>query len=237
MFTLTGMVRRPAHRRYRYIAVVGNVGTGKSTLALHLAQHLGWEVSLERVDTNPYVGPYYRDPDHYALQSQLSFLTQRVADLMRLQSEGRNHVQDCLVDLYAEVFARRLYDTGVLNRAQWDLYQHLYRNLTQYAPQPDLTIFLTGSLETNLRRIRMRNRSIERDVPDEYWADLRRRYEESMARYDRSPVLRVNIDQFNCLGRNDHLQRLATAVSAILDAADGEGDALCARVAAIGAAG
>ena len=65
-----------------YIAVAGNIGSGKSTLTQLLARHYGWEACFESVDNNPYLEDYYRDIHRWSFNLEIYFLKQRFRDLL-----------------------------------------------------------------------------------------------------------------------------------------------------------
>jgi deoxyadenosine/deoxycytidine kinase len=60
-----------------YIAVAGNIGSGKTTLTKMLSKHYGWKQYLEPVAENPYIDDYYKDISRWALNMEVFYLKQR----------------------------------------------------------------------------------------------------------------------------------------------------------------
>ena len=58
----------------KYIAIEGPVGSGKTSLAKKLAEHLDGKLILEQPETNPFLENFYKDPRSNALPTELSFL-------------------------------------------------------------------------------------------------------------------------------------------------------------------
>ena len=138
---------------YRYVAVEGPIGAGKTSLARRLAHHTGAVALLEKPEENPFLARFYQDPPRYALATQLFFLFQRgneVRDLAQMDLFSMNTVADYLFDK-DPLFARlNLVD------AEFALYQQIYRALQLQAPVPDLVIYLQAAPETLLERVRRR---------------------------------------------------------------------------------
>lgn len=217
MFTVTNLEARPEPRPYRFITVIGNVGAGKTTLTRALAEALGFDASFEQAETNPYLSDYYQDQKAWGFHLQLSFLGQRYRDIGLIRAAGRDHIQDRSIYEDVEIFARALYEDGRMSPRDYETYQGLYQPMVEHLIKPDLAIYLSGSLETILRRIALRGRAAEKDVPVAYWADLQQRYERFMAQYDHSPVLWVDIDHFDLLRHPEHLHLLTGEVSRVLE--------------------
>ena len=131
--------------KYRYVAVEGPIGAGKTSLARRLAQHTGAVALLEKPDENPFLTRFYQDPPRHALATQLFFLFQRgneVRDLAQMDMFSTNTVADHLLDK-DQLFARLN-----LSDAEFALYQRIFRTLQMVAPAPDLVIYLQAAPET-----------------------------------------------------------------------------------------
>lgn len=77
-----------------YIAIAGNIGSGKTTLTKMLAKHYGWKKYLEPVADNPYIDDYYKDIPRWALNMEVFYLKQRFKNLLEIQHSTETVIQD-----------------------------------------------------------------------------------------------------------------------------------------------
>lgn len=80
--------------RKMYIAVAGNIGSGKTTLTKMLSKHYGWKQYLEPVAENPYIDDYYKDIPRWALNMEVFYLKQRFKNLLEIQHCKETVIQD-----------------------------------------------------------------------------------------------------------------------------------------------
>ncbi|MDF2627336.1 MAG: deoxynucleoside kinase [Symbiobacteriaceae bacterium] len=212
MFRITNAHLRPEPRDYSFVTVIGNVGAGKSTLTRELSSRLGFDASYERVANNPYLSDFYADQAAWGFHLQIYFLGQRYKDIVDIQDAARDHIQDRSIYEDVEIFARALHDTGKMADRDFQTYHDLFHNMVDHLIRPDLAIYLTGSLDTILKRIASRGRESEKAVPAAYWAELHTRYERFISGYTQSPILWVDIDRFDMYKHPEHLEMLAAEV-------------------------
>ena len=180
--------------KYRYVAVEGPIGVGKTSLANRLAQHLGSATLLEKPGENPFLARFYQDPPRYALATQLFFLFQRgneVRDLAQMDMFRETTVSDFLFEK-DPLFARLN-----LNEEEFALYQQIYKSLQLQAPVPDLVIYLQAAPETLVERVQRRAQPYENGISESYLQRLSQSYSEFFYHYDAAPVLMVNSEHLN----------------------------------------
>src|SRR6218665_3413332 len=104
-----------------HIAITGNIGAGKTTLASKLAEHYGWEVLYEAVEGNPYLPPFYEDMEKWAFHLQIYFLNSRFEQVLKIKklAEDRTIIQDRSIYEDAYIFARNLYESGKFNEVDY----------------------------------------------------------------------------------------------------------------------
>jgi deoxyadenosine/deoxycytidine kinase len=200
------------------LAIAGMVGSGKSTLTSALASRFGLQVALESVGgDNPWLERYYGELDgrrRYALRLQLHFLATRFADLRRVRARGGGWILDRTWYEDAEVFARGLYEHGLMTREEFDLYHRLYAELLHLpaARPPTLLVYLHGPLDLILSRIETRGRPKERETEAAYWAELHERYARWIAGFRRCPVLSLDVRDYDVVADPDAVENVAARV-------------------------
>lgn len=195
-----------------YLAIAGNIGSGKSSLTALLSEAFGLRPVYEAVSENPYLEDFYRNMAAYAFHSQVFFLARRLRQHL-LEVNGQDRVvQDRTLYEDALVFARHLYREGYLSERDWRTYLDLFQSLAPALRKPDLLLYLRASLPTLRARIAKRGRPFEREIPDRYLLGLNRLYEELMADWDLSPVYVVEADRVDFVEREEDREALLEAL-------------------------
>lgn len=194
----------------RYIAIEGNIGAGKTTLARLIAEESGARLFQEEVDDNPFLSKFYQDTRGFAFQAQIFFLLNRY----RQQTEiaQRDLFSDLAVADY--LFAKdSIFANVVLEDDELVLYNRLHSLLEGRITRPDLVLYLQASSEVLLERIRKRGRSFEKGVPVEYLDALNDAFNHFFFHYEESPLLIVNTDRLDFSVSRDHLEDLFTRIT------------------------
>jgi deoxyadenosine/deoxycytidine kinase len=188
---------QPIRSEKYFVAIAGNIGVGKSTLTCILAEALGWKPFYEAVDENPYLADFYADMRRWSFHSQVFFLSRRLQHHRQLVDHPGSVVQDRSVYEDAEIFARNLYDQGQMSPRDYGAYHDLYEGIRAFLPPPDLLVYLRGSVDTLLARIKLRGRDFERDISPDYLDRLNILYDQWIERWDSCPVLVVPADDMD----------------------------------------
>lgn len=199
------------------------VGTGKTTLSHALAARFGLQIALESVDAdNPWLESFYggeAEMRAYALHLQLHFLATRFASMRRMRGIGGSWILDRTWYEDAEIFARGLFEQGMMTSDEWLLYRRLYAELlhSPAARPPRLLIYLHGPLDVITGRIASRGRPKERDVLHGYWSALHERYDRWIAKFRHCPVLALDVRDYDLIADCDAIEDIAGLVQARLE--------------------
>jgi deoxyadenosine/deoxycytidine kinase len=167
----------------KFIAVAGNIATGKTTLVRSLGARLGWADYVEEPDKNPFLAKYYADPQSWTFQSQMWFLYEKAAKLWAITEAAQASVLERTLD------EGKLFSKLNLEPEEYALYLALYGLIERTAPAPSLIIFLRVSTEDMLRRIELRGHRYEQNIRREFLEALNKEYEDWIACWNHSPVV------------------------------------------------
>jgi len=180
---------------FRYIAIEGPIGVGKSALSERIASRLDATAVLEETD-NPFLADFYAGRAGAALQAQLFYLLNRHRQLVGLQ-QGDLFSQATVCDYVFDkdkIFAYLNLDDNELF-----IYQRLYDLLAKDVPTPDLVVYLQAPTEVLVRRLRDRAKDPQRDTafdPDaDYIRELNEAYQHFFFHYSSTPLLVVETSQ------------------------------------------
>lgn len=196
----------------RSIAIAGNMGSGKSTLVEFLCRTYGIAPFYEPNENNPYLPDFYSDMQRWSFHSQLYFLSNKFRLHQELDKTPGVVVLDRTIFEDAEIFATALHDMKHMDDRDWNTYWGFYQSILDAIRPPDLMIYLRCSMRTLRKRISLRGRAIEQDVPLAYLKRLERLYEAWIGRYTASDVLVLETDRLDYIHdlvhRLDVMQRI-----------------------------
>lgn len=202
----------------RFIAVAGNMGSGKSSLVEFLAVQYGLRPLYEPNESNPYLKDFYGDMKRWAFHSQLYFLANKLRLHQDLSRASDPVIQDRTIYEDAEIFAENLYRTRKMSKRDYATYRALYDSIVKELRPPSLMIYLRASHRTLMARIRLRGRSEEQRMPRGYLRRLQELYEAWFASYDLSDTLIIDTEKLDYLSdlvhRLDLFERIEKALEA-----------------------
>ncbi|GEL78761.1 deoxynucleoside kinase [Tenuibacillus multivorans] len=202
------------------ITIAGTVGVGKSTMTNALADALGFRTSFEKVDGNPYLDNFYKDFERWSFHLQVYFLAERFKEQKRIFEYGGGFVQDRSIYEDTGIFAKMHQEKGTMSEIDYQTYKNLFDAMvmTPYFPHPDLLIYLEGSFDDVLERLRSRGRKMEQDTPIEYWREMYNRYEEWINNFNTCPVMRININDYDLFENGDSIEPILERVGKFVQA-------------------
>lgn len=179
--------------RQMYIAIAGNIGSGKTSLAGLLAARTGAQVYFEESD-NPYIGDFYDDMSRWSFNLQIYFLGQRIRKASEILQTGADLIQDRTVYEDAHIFANNLHASGLMATRDFETYMKIFDLATGLAPQPDLMVYLRASVPTLISQIRKRGRAYEMNIMEEYLEGLNAKYEHWINEIYPGEVVTIDVD-------------------------------------------
>ncbi|MBQ3148937.1 MAG: deoxynucleoside kinase [Alistipes sp.] len=177
-----------------YVAIAGNIGSGKTTLTEILTKRYGAKAYYEQTD-NPYIDDFYNDMSRWAFQLQISFLGSRIEQTLDMMSSGEETIiQDRTIYEDAHIFAENLHAMGLIASRDFATYMKIFELTTNLIPQPDLLIYLRASIPTLVTQIKRRGRAYEMNIDESYLTLLNERYENWINNIYNGRVLIIDMD-------------------------------------------
>ncbi|MBW3670129.1 MAG: deoxynucleoside kinase [Acidobacteria bacterium] len=189
---------------FRYIAVEGPIGAGKTSLVNLLARRFRGTKVLEDVD-NPFLAEFYKDKRGAAFRCQLFFLLSRF-DQQRKIEQG-----ELFTNLYIADYSfqkDKIFAYLTLEDSELLIYNRLYDVLSEQAPRPDLVIYLQGGVDTLYKRMKKRAKAYEKSVSQNYLKEVSEAYAHYFYHYQETPLLVVNTNEIDFVHNQDHFDAL-----------------------------
>ena len=196
---------------YRFIAIEGNIGAGKTTLCHQLQQDFNCRLVLEQFTDNPFLPYFYENQERYAFPVELFFMTERHKQLLE-NIPQQDLFQELIISDYF-FLKTLLFAKNNLNPEEHRLFQRLFHILNASFPKPDLLVFLHRSIDNLLFNIKNRGREYEQEITPEYLQSIQNTYYEYFKTEKSTPVLIIDVDQINFLESKKHYQMIIEAFS------------------------
>ena len=172
--TLVSPIEKLGLQQYNYIAIEGNIGAGKTTLATKIAEDCNAKLVLERFADNPFLPKFYKDQNRYAFPLEMSFLADRYQQLTDDLAQF-DLFKDLIVADY-HIFKSLIFAKVTLQEDEFRLYKTMFDIIHRETSKPDLYIYLYQNTERLLANIKKRGRSYEQEIPAEYLEKINRGY-------------------------------------------------------------
>jgi deoxyadenosine/deoxycytidine kinase len=195
-----------------HIAIVGNIGAGKTTLTELLAKNYGWDPLYEAVDNNPYLEDFYSDMKRWSFNLQIYFLNSRYRQIIEIQKNGHNIIQDRTIYEDAYIFAENLHDMGLMTTRDYQNYQSIFDNVTEFIKPPDLLIYLKASVPTLVNNIQRRGREYESGIRLDYLSKLNDKYQKWINSYKLGKLLVIDKDNNDFVNNTEDLATIVQLV-------------------------
>ena len=187
-----------------HIAIIGNIGAGKTTLTQMLGDYFKWDVMYEAVEGNPYLADFYQDMERWAFNLQIFFLNNRFAQVQKIRETTYSTIiQDRTIYEDAFIFARNLRESGVMTERDYQTYLLLFESIIRTVSQPDLLIYLKADIPKLVSQIKKRGRDFEADISTDYLVALNHYYEDFVEHYDHGKIIEIDVNQMDFASNPD----------------------------------
>ncbi len=200
-----------------YIAIAGNIGSGKTTLTELLSEHYNAKGYYEEPD-NPYIGDFYEDMSRWSFNLQAYFLASRIEQTKNMVAEGlssNSHIiQDRTIYEDAHIFARNLADMGLMSSRDLKTYMKTFELFSSFIPKPDLLIYLRASVPKLKEQILHRGREYESNIDEQYLRLLDEHYTRWIESYD-GVIYEIDVDQEDFENDKEALAKICAHIDSL----------------------
>jgi 2-amino-4-hydroxy-6-hydroxymethyldihydropteridine diphosphokinase len=160
--------------KYKYIAIEGNIGAGKTSLAKKIAVDFNSKLIIERFADNPFLPKFYKDPERYAFTLEMSFLSERYQQISEDLSQ-LNIFNELIISDY-DIHKSLIFSKVNLSVEEFSLYRKLFYDMYKKILKPDLFVFLNQDIPRLQKNISRRGRDYENRISNEYLSKINSGY-------------------------------------------------------------
>ncbi|MCD7970068.1 MAG: deoxynucleoside kinase [Alistipes sp.] len=197
-----------------YIAVAGNIGSGKTSLTEILASRCNAKVYEEDIN-NPYLNDFYEDMNRWSFNLQVYFLGSRIKQAVEMLGANEDLIQDRTVYEDAHIFAANLHEMGLMSSRDFDSYMRIFEISSCLIPVPDLLVYLKASVPTLINQIRKRGRAFESSIEEGYLQRLNDKYDNWISNIYKGEVVTINMDEEDFIENSGIIDGLVARIEEI----------------------
>ena len=184
-----------------YVAIEGNIGAGKTTLATKIAEDCNAKIVLERFADNPFLPKFYKDQSRYAFPLEMSFLADRYQQLSDDLAQF-DLFKDFVVADY-HIFKSLIFAKVTLQEDEFRLYKTMFDIIHKEMPKPDLYVYLYQNTDRLLANIKKRGRSYEQEIPADYLEKINRGYLDFIKTQTDLNVLVIDVSELDFVKKQE----------------------------------
>jgi 2-amino-4-hydroxy-6-hydroxymethyldihydropteridine diphosphokinase len=175
-FEITLSRKRFPLNKLPFIAIEGNIGSGKTSLTSKITADFNAKPVLERFADNPFLPLFYEEPDRYAFPLEMSFLADRYQQLSDDVAQQDLFTDFIIADYY--VVKSLIFSKITLDTEEYALYKRLFDMMYKELVKPDLYVYLYQTEERLLENIKKRGRDYEQNIESQYLSQIQQGYTE-----------------------------------------------------------
>jgi deoxyadenosine/deoxycytidine kinase len=195
---------------YNFIAIEGNIGAGKTTLATRIADEYNAKLILEQFEDNSFLPKFYKEPDKYAFPLEMSFMASRFQQL-KDQLGPRDLFKSFTISDYfiikSLIFARK-----TLAEDEYNLYTRFFNIIYNQLPKPDLLVYLFVETSKLQQNIKLRGRPYEQNIEDEYLDKIQSGYFEFIKQQSDLRILILDTNEIDFVQKEKDYQKIKAVI-------------------------
>ncbi|WP_299797289.1 2-amino-4-hydroxy-6-hydroxymethyldihydropteridine diphosphokinase [uncultured Maribacter sp.] len=214
--TITKQIKRLFKSRHtffaslEYVAIEGNIGAGKTTLATKISEDFNAKLILERFAENPFLPNFYEDQARYAFPLEMSFL----ADRYQQFTEDTNQLdlfKSFMVSDY-DIYKSLIFAKVTLQQNEFDLYRKVFNFMYKEVKKPKVYVYLYQTTERLLEQIKRRGRDYEQNIELTYLEKINRGYFDFLKTYPKENQLIIDVSELDFVSHQSDYETVLTKI-------------------------
>lgn len=201
--------------KYNFIAVEGNIGAGKTTLAKRMSDDFNARLILERFEENSFLPKFYEQPEAFAFPLEMSFLAERYQQLKDKLAMPELFSSFTISDYFIDkslIFAR-----NNLKADEFNLYSRLFHIISAFLPRPDLLVYLYLDIPHLLSNIEKRGRDYEKLIKPAYLEQIQAGYMSHLRSLSNMRILIVDTNKVDFMENENEYKAFLDLIAADYD--------------------
>ncbi|CEN49600.1 2-amino-4-hydroxy-6-hydroxymethyldihydropteridine diphosphokinase [Capnocytophaga canimorsus] len=207
---LTPKRKKSPFANYNYIAIEGNIGAGKTTLATKIAEDYNAKLILERFADNPFLPKFYENPKRYGFTLEMSFLTERYQQMAENLAQLDLFKQFVVSDY--DIFKSLIFSAVTLTEEEFSLYRKLFYILYRQIVKPELYIYLYQNPQRLIENIQKRGRLYEQNISKEYLKQIHDGYLQFIQNSLDDNILIIDVTELDFVENPSHYEQIITQI-------------------------
>ena len=196
--------------QYNFIAIEGNIGSGKTSLSKMLAEEFNAKLILEQFADNPFLPKFYKDQKKYAFPLEMSFLAERYQQLSDETIQPELFSPFIISDYY--VFKSLIFAEITLEEEEFKLYKRLFMMMYNNLVKPDLFVYLYQNTDRLLENIKKRGRDYEKDIQANYLEMIHKGYIDFVKKQNEMKILVVDVSKIDFVNNEADYKKLRETI-------------------------
>lgn len=200
----------PISEKYNYIAIEGNIGAGKTSLAAMMSNDFNAKMVLERYADNPFLPKFYNDKERYAFPLEMSFLADRFQQLTDDLAQF-DLFKNCVISDYY-IFKSLIFAQITLQKDEYKLYQRVFDIMYKEITKPNLYVFLYQNTERLLENIKKRGRDYEQNIQADYLQKIHDGYVSFIKTQQNLNTLIIDVSEIDFVSSSEDYNSIITKI-------------------------
>lgn len=209
---IEAIINRPISlgEKYNFIAIEGNIGSGKTSLAHQIGDDFNAKLVLERFADNPFLPKFYKDQERYAFPLEMSFLADRYQQLSDDLAQFDLFKNFIVSDYF--IFKSLIFAQITLSKEEYNLYRKMFDIMYKEITKPDVYVFLYQNTDRLIENIKNRGRDYEQNIQPEYLDKIHKGYLSFIKSQEKLNPLIIDVSDLDFVNNENDYQHIVKQI-------------------------